>query len=78
MNKFEEDFELVHKLCELNYRERTILNYGIEEGRCEAINEFLKEIKDWHEDIKDNEYDADKFDFVFERIYEIAEQMKGE
>ena len=47
------------------------------EIRNKAIDEFKKEIRDWQIDIKDNEYDADKFDFVFERIYEIAEQMKG-
>ena len=47
------------------------------EIRNKAIDEFVKEIKDWQIDIQDNEYDADKFDFVFERIYEIAEQMKG-
>ena len=48
------------------------------EIRAKAIDEFVKEIKDWQEDIHDNEYDADKFDFAFERIYEIAEQLKGE
>ena len=47
------------------------------EIRAKAIDEFVKEIKDWQEDIHDNEYDADKFDFAFERIYEIAEQLKA-
>ena len=36
---------------------------------------FLKDIKGWQEDIQDNEYDANKFDFVFERIYEIFEEI---
>ena len=48
------------------------------EIRAKAISEFQKEIRDWQIDIQDNERDADKFDFVFERIYEIAEQLKGE
>lgn len=47
-------------------------------GYNKAIDEFAKEIRDWQGDIQDNEYDADKFDFVFERIYEIAEQLKEE
>lgn len=48
--------------------------------QCRAIgtvDEFVKEIRDWQGDIQDNEYDANKYDFVFERIYEIAEQLKG-
>ena len=46
------------------------------EIRAKAIDEFAREIRDWQIDIQDNERDADKFDFVFERIYEMAEQMK--
>ena len=46
------------------------------ETRAKAIDEFEKEIRDWQIDIQDNEYDANKFDFVFERIFEIAEQLK--
>lgn len=41
-------------------------------------DELLKDIRDWQVDIHDNIYDADEFDFVFERIYEIlTEQLKG-
>lgn len=47
-----------------------------QEIRNTAITEFMREIRDWQIDIRDNERDADKFDFVFERIYEIAEEMK--
>lgn len=54
------------------------LQLNKQELRAQVIDEFTKEIRDWQIDIQDNEYDADKFDFVFERIYEIAEQMKGE
>ena len=50
---------------------------GYSDGYNKAIDEFAKEIKDWQIDIQDNEYDADKFGFVFERIYEIAEELKG-
>ena len=49
----------------------------LSEERNKAISEFVKEIRDWQIDIQDNEHDADKFDFVFERIYEIAEEMRG-
>ena len=48
----------------------------IRNSRNKAIDEFAKEIRDWQIDIQDNEYDADKFDFVFERIFEIAEEIK--
>ena len=47
------------------------------EIRNKAITDLEKEIRDWQGDIQDNEHDADKFDFVFERIYEIAEEMRG-
>lgn len=48
----------------------------VQEIRNQAITEFTQEIRDWQIDIRDNERDADKFDFVFERIYEIAEDMQ--
>lgn len=38
-------------------------------------NELIAEIKDWQQDIHDNEYDAEKYDFVFERIYEIIDEQ---
>ena len=36
---------------------------------------ILKDIKDWQRDIHDNEPDAEKYDFVFERIYEMLEEQ---
>lgn len=33
------------------------------------------EIRNWQGDIHDNEDDAEKFDFVFERIYEMLNDM---
>ena len=45
-------------------------------GKENGIDKFVKEIKDWQKDIQDNEKDADRFDFIFERIYEIAEDLK--
>lgn len=48
------------------------------EIRAKAISDFQKEIRDWQIDIQDNEHDSDKYDFVFERIYEIADQLKEE
>ena len=47
------------------------------EIREKAIDDFAKEIRDWQIDIQDNEYDANKIDFVFERIFEIAEEIKA-
>lgn len=47
------------------------------EIRAKIIDGFAEEIRDWQVDIHVNEYDADKFDFVFERIFEIAEELKG-
>lgn len=35
---------------------------------------LIKDIKGWQEDIHDNEYDAKKYDFVFEQIYEVVEE----
>ena len=35
----------------------------------------IEEIKDWQNDIHDNEHDASKFDFVFDRIYEIVKEQ---
>lgn len=67
------EFEMIG----LKGRIRRLEPISEQEIRAKAIDEFQKEIKDWQIDIQDNEYDADKFDFVFERIYEIAEQLKG-
>ena len=39
-----------------------------------TIERIKKEIKDWQADIHDNEYNADKFDFVFDRILEIIDE----
>lgn len=43
-----------------------------------ALDKIRAEIKDWQVDIHDNEYDADKHDFVFERIFEIIDEYKAE
>lgn len=45
------------------------------EIRENAIKEFAKEIKDWRGDIRNNERDADKYEFVFERIFEIRDEI---
>lgn len=45
MNKYKEDFDMVTRLSPLDDRERTILNYGIEEGRAKAIDEFAEQLK---------------------------------
>lgn len=51
----------------------------IEELEQEPIIDKIRaEIKDWQTDIHDNEYDADKYDFVFERIFEIIDKYKKE
>lgn len=34
---------------------------------------LIEDIRGWQEDIHDNEHDADEYDFVFERIYEMFE-----
>ena len=36
---------------------------------------LIEDIKGWQEDIHDNEYDAIKYDFVFDRIYEMVEEQ---
>lgn len=43
-----------------------------------VLNKIRAEIKDWQTDIHDNEYNAEKHDFVFERIYEIIDEYKAE
>ena len=43
--------------------------------REKAIEDFAKEIRDWQGDIRDNERDSDKFEFVFERIFEIKDEI---
>ena len=44
----------------------------------ELLDKIKAEIKDWQMDIHDNEYNAEKHDFVFERIYEIIDEYKAE
>lgn len=36
---------------------------------------IMGEIRGWQEDIHDNEYDANRYDFVFDRIYEIIDEI---
>lgn len=71
MNKYKEDFDMVTRLSPLDDRERTILNYGIEEGRAKAIDEFVERlrlrIKAEIDDCADE----------LEWINEIAEEMRG-
>lgn len=43
-----------------------------------VLDKIKAEITDWQNDIHDNEYDAEKHDFVFERIYEIIDEYKEE
>ena len=54
----------------------------IEDTKAEAYKECIekveKEIKDWQDDIHINEYDCHKYYFVFERIYEILQELVGE
>lgn len=72
MNKYKEDFDMVTRLCALDGRERTILNYGIEEGRTKAIDEFAERLTSR---IKTEIDDCtDELDW----INEIAEEMRGE
>ncbi len=54
--------------CEGRYRDCT---------GC-ILNKIRAEITDWQTDIHDNEYDAEKHDFVFERIYEIIDKYRTE
>ena len=71
MNKYKEDFDMVTRLCALDGRERTILNYGIEEGRTKAIDEFAERLTSR---IKTEIDDCtDELDW----INEIAEEMRG-
>ena len=49
-----------------------------EHDKIQVLDKVRKEIKDWQVDIHDNEYDADKHDFVFERIFEIIDEYKAE
>ena len=44
----------------------------------EVLDKIRAEIKEWQTDIHDNEYDAETYDFVFERIYEILDKYKVE
>lgn len=42
------------------------------------LDKVRAEITDWQTDIHDNEHDAESYDFVFERIYEIIDEYKSE
>lgn len=43
-----------------------------------VLDKVRAEIKGWQVDIHDNESDAGKHDFVFERIFEIIDKHKEE
>lgn len=42
----------------------------------DILDKIRVEITDWQNDIHDNEYDAEKHDFVFERIFEIFDEYR--
>lgn len=42
----------------------------------DILDKIRAEITDWQNDIHDNEYDAEKHDFVFERIFEIFDEYR--
>lgn len=44
----------------------------------DVLDKIRTEIEGWQGDIHDNEYDADKYDFVFERIFEILDKYRAE
>lgn len=46
--------------------------------KADVLDKIRAEITDWQNDIHDNEYDAEKHDFVFERIFEIFDENKAE
>lgn len=48
------------------------------EDKIQVLDKIRAEIKGWQVDIHDNENDADKHDFVFERIFEIIDENKAE
>lgn len=48
------------------------------DGANGVLDEIRAEITDWQTDIHDNECDAETYDFVFERIYEIIDELKTE
>lgn len=78
MNKYKEDFDMVTRLCALDGRERTILNYGIEEGRAKAIDEFVKEIEaEYDNDGCPNVTDYLDYKISIRDLHKIAEQLKG-
>lgn len=61
------------------FMNKSCVSAGVcEHDKMQALDKVRKEIKDWQVDIHDNEYDADKHDFVFERIFEIIDEYKVE
>lgn len=44
--------------------------------KADVLDKIRAEITDWQNDIHDNEYDAEKHDFVFERIFEIIDEYR--
>ncbi len=44
----------------------------------DVLDKIRKYVKDWQTDIHDNEQDAETYDFVFDRIYEIIDECKAE
>lgn len=49
-----------------------------QEPKLDTLYKIKAEIMDWETDIYENEYDAETHDFVFERIYEIIDELEAE
>lgn len=90
MSRIEKEKLIKADIASIENRVRHAFNQGYDlgfkDGKEKAkpleqesvLDKVRAEIKDWQVDIQDNEYDADKYDFVFERIFEIIDEYKAE
>lgn len=81
MNKWIAEFELedgdtMPEHMDLEYKGAKI-DFHCKPQELEPVFDKIRaEITDWQTDIHDNENDAETYDFVFERIYEILDEYK--
>lgn len=77
--KVYEEHKLILELIEQEpYINKSCISSGVcEHDKNKAMDKVRAEIMNWQTDIHDNEYDAESHDFVFERIYEIIDEVQG-
>lgn len=76
--EYDDTYDVVIHCDSKEARDEVLADLKAVNDRLDVLDKIRAEIKGWQVDIHDNENDADKHDYVFERIFEIIDEYKAE